>query len=199
MVSEICDLDCGKRGHCESGVCVCDDGWLGDNCDVQKCDQRCSAHGMCSNGTCLCTNGWNGKHCTLEGCPGNCNGHGTCTMPTYQMAWECLCETGWYGSGCDIELEQSCDDKKDNDNGESLPSRYFFIRDMNILLLSSMKLIFLLCLQMVWLIVRILSAVRVRYVNAPNCATLFLLPSTFSLESNLQQSRHLSMKECVSS
>ena len=81
-----------------------DDGWLGDNCYVQKCDQRCSAHGMCSNGTCLWTNGWNGKHFTLEGCPGNCNGHGTCTMTTYKMDWQCLCETGWYGSGCDIEL-----------------------------------------------------------------------------------------------
>jgi hypothetical protein len=82
---------------------------------VQTCDLRCSAHGVCSNGTCLCTNGWNGKHCTLEGCPGNCNGHGTCTMPTYQMAWECMCQTGWYGPGCNIELEQRCDDKVDND------------------------------------------------------------------------------------
>ena len=45
-------------------------------------------------------------------------GHGTCTMPTYRMAWECLCETGWYGPGCDIQLEQQCDDKTDNDRGE---------------------------------------------------------------------------------
>ena len=73
--------------------------------------------GMCSNGTCLCTNGWNGKHCTLEGCPGNCNGHGTCSMPNYKQRWECMCESGWYGSGCDIRLEQNCDDKTDNDNG----------------------------------------------------------------------------------
>ena len=46
------------------------------------------------------------------------SGHGTCTMPTYRMAWECLCETGWYGPGCDIQLEQQCDDKTDNDKGE---------------------------------------------------------------------------------
>ena len=46
------------------------------------------------------------------------SGHGTCTMPTYRMAWECLCETGWYGPGCDIQLEQQCDDKTDNDRGE---------------------------------------------------------------------------------
>ena len=94
---EICDFDCGEHGHCQSQLCVCDEGWHGEKCGVKKCDPRCSAHGMCSNGTCLCTNGWNGKHCTLEGCPGNCHGH---------------------GSGCEIELEQECDDKRDNDNGE---------------------------------------------------------------------------------
>ena len=75
-VLELCDLECGARGHCEGGGCVCDQGWHGEHCDLQLCDSRCSAHGMCSNGTCLCTNGWNGLHCTLEGCPGNCNGHG---------------------------------------------------------------------------------------------------------------------------
>ena len=41
-------------------------------------------------------------------------------MPTYRMAWECLCETGWYGPGCSIELEQSCDDKVDNDRCKNL-------------------------------------------------------------------------------
>ena len=27
----MCDLDCGERGHCEGGVCVCDEGWRGEN------------------------------------------------------------------------------------------------------------------------------------------------------------------------
>ena len=27
--AEMCDLDCGERGHCEGGVCVCDEGWRG--------------------------------------------------------------------------------------------------------------------------------------------------------------------------
>ena len=27
--AEMCDLDCGDRGHCEGGVCVCDEGWRG--------------------------------------------------------------------------------------------------------------------------------------------------------------------------
>ena len=117
--AEICDLNCGDHGQCEEGRCQCDEKWEGESCSVQQCDPRCSSHGMCSNGTCLCTNGWNGLHCTLEGCPGNCHGHGTCTT-TYKMGWECICESGWYGPGCDIQLEQTCDDKQDNDNGKYL-------------------------------------------------------------------------------
>ena len=58
-------------------------------------------------------------------------GHGTCTMPTYRMAWECLCQTGWYGPGCDIELEQQCDDKIDNDRGQSVISTLFLISLIN--------------------------------------------------------------------
>ena len=119
LSAELCDLDCGPRGHCQAGHCVCQQGWEGDRCHLQLCDPRCTSHGMCSNGTCLCTNGWNGLHCTLEGCPGNCNGHGTCSMPNYRQQWECLCESGWYGAGCEIRLEQRCDDKIDNDQGKS--------------------------------------------------------------------------------
>ena len=33
--AEMCDLDCGERGHCEGGVCVCDEGWRGRK--EQKC------------------------------------------------------------------------------------------------------------------------------------------------------------------
>ena len=117
-IPELCDKKCGEHGHCAGGACVCAAGWAGDTCSVATCDARCGQHGMCSNGTCLCTNGWNGRHCTLEGCPGNCNGHGTCSMPNYRQQWECLCESGWYGAGCQIRLEQRCDDKLDNDEGE---------------------------------------------------------------------------------
>ena len=34
--AEMCDLDCGERGHCEGGVCVCDEGWRG------RKEQKCS-------------------------------------------------------------------------------------------------------------------------------------------------------------
>ena len=54
---ERCGLDCGPHGACESGRCVCAEGWEGDRCGVRLCDDRCKDHGVCSNGTCLCTNG----------------------------------------------------------------------------------------------------------------------------------------------
>ncbi len=31
-----------------------------------------------------------------------------------------MCETGWYGPACNIQLEASCDDRMDNDQGESV-------------------------------------------------------------------------------
>ena len=55
--SEKCNLNCGPHGSCESGHCVCHQGWQGERCNVKLCDQRCKDHGVCSNGTCLCTNG----------------------------------------------------------------------------------------------------------------------------------------------
>lgn len=64
-LSELCDMDCGPYGRCESGKCHCDEGWSGAKCDVKTCDPRCHEHGQCKNGTCICIQGWNGRHCTL--------------------------------------------------------------------------------------------------------------------------------------
>jgi hypothetical protein len=65
FVKERCDLDCGNNGHCQSGECICEEGWTGAKCSERLCDPRCLEHGQCKNGTCLCIQGWNGKHCTL--------------------------------------------------------------------------------------------------------------------------------------
>ena len=178
--TELCDLDCGPRGHCEAGGCVCNSGWHGERCHLQLCDPRCSNHGMCSNGTCLCTNGWNGLHCTLEGCPGNCNGHGTCSMPNYRQQWECLCESGWYGAGCQIRLEQRCDDRQDNDEG-----KYWPLTD-----LAHSRHV----LQTAWWTARTRSAASPPCVNTPSSATPSPLPSTSSWGNNRQPSPHPSTR-----
>jgi len=142
--AEKCSLDCGEHGECESGHCVCGPNWTGPKCRERKCDARCAEHGVCSNGTCLCTNGklgllprkkprnahftgWNGKHCTLEGCPGNCHGRGQCKT-NHLGDWECMCEYGWFGQGCQIEMEQDCSDRLDNDKGECKADNVAFVQ-----------------------------------------------------------------------
>lgn len=36
ITSNLCQLDCGNYGHCAEGVCRCDDGWSGTQCDIHK-------------------------------------------------------------------------------------------------------------------------------------------------------------------
>jgi hypothetical protein len=31
-------------------VCDCDDGWTGDQCDIQRCPDDCTHHGLCVAG-----------------------------------------------------------------------------------------------------------------------------------------------------
>ena len=76
--NEFCDMQCDEEkcqnGNChENGVCLCDVGYKGDNCEIQisECDKSpCSEEG--SNGCnsvfpsdyfCDCRDGWMGKNC----------------------------------------------------------------------------------------------------------------------------------------
>lgn len=131
FILELCDLDCGRHGHCVSDVCQCDTGWSGEYCNLKQCDPRCNEHGQCKNGTCLCVTGWNGKHCTLEGCPNSCTSHGQCRFNPENM-WECRCDSGWNGPDCSISLEQNCNDGRDNDKGW-----YIFIKQYLFIYYSS--------------------------------------------------------------
>ena len=42
-------VNCGDHGHCESGACVCAEGWRGQLCDVYDCpgEPDCSGRGTC--------------------------------------------------------------------------------------------------------------------------------------------------------
>ncbi|KAK6741696.1 hypothetical protein RB195_009519 [Necator americanus] len=67
------------HGACMSGLCVCETGWSGDLCDEAECAIGCLEHGKClKNGTCACDKGWNGENCFVDGCPLSCSGHGEC-------------------------------------------------------------------------------------------------------------------------
>lgn len=54
-------LDCGN-GVEANGVCVCDPGYVGTQCDSIACDPLCQ-NGTCDNGICRCENGWAGDDC----------------------------------------------------------------------------------------------------------------------------------------
>ena len=96
----------------------CAAGWTGEDCSTKLCDPRCSLHGACVDGECVCQPGWSGTHCTLDDCPGACSGHGQCGQQGER--WGCHCQPSWTGLDCSIQLERSCSDGLDNDDGEDI-------------------------------------------------------------------------------
>ena len=60
-------MDCGKRGICRNGVCMCKEGYFGEECEVKmKCKRDCLFRGVClSNGKCRCYSGFEGEICEL--------------------------------------------------------------------------------------------------------------------------------------
>lgn len=63
--TEVCVVDCGPHGSCISGVCQCEEGWTGPECEQRDCHPRCIDHGVCREGKCDCHQGWTGEHCTI--------------------------------------------------------------------------------------------------------------------------------------
>lgn len=63
--TEVCVVDCGPHGSCISGVCHCEEGWTGPECEQRDCHPRCIDHGVCREGKCDCHQGWTGEHCTI--------------------------------------------------------------------------------------------------------------------------------------
>lgn len=132
----LCDCDCAKskelsattcssQGDFECGICICHDGWFGENCkcgrmadgseDVASCikpdgtNKICSGQGKCICGNCKCKSRQNenehiyGKYCDCDdfSCPLKCSGKGKCDCG------KCICEKGWTGLGCDCSTETS--------------------------------------------------------------------------------------------
>jgi hypothetical protein len=66
--------ECSGHGTCQSGACVCDQGFTDSSCSIKACpmfmNKLCGDHGICDpDGTCSCLNGWSGEACHIGSDP----------------------------------------------------------------------------------------------------------------------------------
>ncbi|MBN2096595.1 hypothetical protein JW752_04355, partial [Candidatus Peregrinibacteria bacterium] len=101
------DVTCPEHSCCEGGVCVCEDGWSGDQCDQEdRCftgTLDCGSYGDCVDNTCVCHDGWQGELCDEQNpCYGvECGTHGNCVNGA------CVCDTNYYGETCSVFFDCS--------------------------------------------------------------------------------------------
>ena len=108
---------CGgaARGACILGLCVCENGWVGEGCT--QCGVSCNTaagRGTCGvdaiSGAprCVCSAGWRGEGCNELDCPHygglTCAGHGECNVDALTEARTCTCSAGWGGPSCQYPL-----------------------------------------------------------------------------------------------
>ncbi|KAF2897728.1 hypothetical protein ILUMI_08445 [Ignelater luminosus] len=113
---------CSNHGSYVCGVCECEDGWEGENCDLnceyqrfEECRERnesytsstCYGRGDCYCGRCICDEAYTGKYCQEKQCPKNkrgevCSGtlHGVCKDGT------CFCSDLYSGEDCSCPLSK---------------------------------------------------------------------------------------------
>ncbi len=107
---EPCDnLDCGPNSvGCEEGVCICETGWFGANCEQFDCsiygDEGC-VNGTCNEitGECECDEGWYGADCSSSN---PVDGTDTCEdidcgpNAVDCVDGVCICADGFFGADC---------------------------------------------------------------------------------------------------
>lgn len=60
-----CKLILCQNGECNDGVCMCEEGWKGENCEIidDPCLNVPCLNGSCDNGECDCDAGFEGSDC----------------------------------------------------------------------------------------------------------------------------------------
>ncbi|XP_053675074.1 multiple epidermal growth factor-like domains protein 8 [Anopheles nili] len=64
-----CPNNCSGNGRCIDHSCVCDSGWIGDDCSLEACHNYCGKseqRGKCSNDRCECSKDYMGQSCGLH-------------------------------------------------------------------------------------------------------------------------------------
>jgi hypothetical protein len=98
-VNDICSQNtCSSHGQLDQlGQCICENGWTGVDCSVQKCSLDCGLNGNCENNVCVCKSGYSGPQCQDKQCSVHCNLHGQCLNNG-----TCICSKGYNGRHCTI-------------------------------------------------------------------------------------------------
>nr|XP_009502228.1 PREDICTED: tenascin-R [Phalacrocorax carbo] len=97
MLRDQCNSNCCQENAatvCVDGECVCEEGFIGEDCSQLRCPRDCSGKGHCANGTCICQEGYTGEDCGWLHCPNACSGRGVCQDGL------CVCEEGYEGQDC---------------------------------------------------------------------------------------------------
>lgn len=96
-----------SHGRCdESGVCRCDPGWEGPQCDDCARMPGC-VHGSCHQPwQCTCENGWAGRFCDKDVlvCTNEqpCQNGATC-FTNDSGDYSCFCPEGFHGRNCELK------------------------------------------------------------------------------------------------
>jgi hypothetical protein len=88
---------CSNNGNCTDKGCLCNQGYIGEDCLLKSCSNDCTGNGDCDfkTGKCHCSEGYLGESCQEKVCIKNCSNNGECVDGV------CHCKELYYGSHCD--------------------------------------------------------------------------------------------------